>query len=174
MPSRNWLSSLRTPKQRWLAMRTNARPCAVWQTPPVTLSRYGGHERALVALTVVCNAAVAVAITFMVLTPVKKVLTRRVGRQGLTAYQRDAGTYLNRRANEVTRRLSIDDYRVISGRSVFRRAGRALDPRTLPVGHGPNSVARNNSGRSLTSKNRIVASPVDSPNRLLVDAPIAV
>ena len=50
----------------------------------MTLSRYGGHERALVALTVVCNAAVAVAITFMVLIAEKKVLTRRVGGQGLT------------------------------------------------------------------------------------------
>src|SRR5271163_1387487 len=40
------------------------------------------------------------------LIAVKKVLTRRVGGQGLTAHHCGAGTYLDRGANEVTRSLS--------------------------------------------------------------------
>ena len=40
-----------------------------------------------------------------------------------------------------------------------------LDPQS-DMGRIP--MSRNNSGRSLTSKNRILASPVDSPNPLLV------
>jgi hypothetical protein len=49
-------------------------------------------------------------------------------------------------------------------------AGRVLNLRPLDPQSDLDriSLSRNNSGRSLTSKNRILASPVDSPNPLLV------
>jgi len=68
------------------------------------------------------SRAVAVAITFMVLIAVKKVLTRRVGGQGLRAHHCGAGTYLDRckRGHTESQRRTPSTTIASFGRSVIR------------------------------------------------------